>query len=150
MSGPGRDIPSKAQKMASSLYPRLLREKEAQGPAGRLEFWKQHLSHVDTLLGLTHQVTGKTLSSEAGLEQKRALKPCEGGRGVGAALLLFGPQDLADPIVLRAVGGSLKERDALWSSGKPGRWRIAPEGPPCGFWSQAAGPPTADGRDVAF
>lgn len=49
------------------------------------------------------------------LEQKRALKPCEGGRGVGAAPPLFGPQDPADPMVLRAVGGSLKERDALWS-----------------------------------
>lgn len=112
--GAGRDIPSKAQKIASSLYRRLLRKKEAQGPVGLFAFWKQHISHPDTLFGLTQRAMGQTLSLEAGPELKRALKPWEGSGGWGAALR-FGPQDPADPIVLTTVGGSLKERDAVWS-----------------------------------
>lgn len=58
---------------------------------------------------------------------------------MGAALR-FGPRDLADPIVLMTVGGSLKERHVVGVDGSP-----SGEGSQRGLYlrvlEQAAGPP---------
>lgn len=86
------------EKLLPLYTPRLLREKEAQGPVGLFGFWKQPFHRVDTLLGLMHHVTRKTLALEAGAEQKRALRPREVQR---AALLLgaggsVGPRRVGD------------------------------------------------------
>lgn len=103
-----QDLFSKVKDKLLHLVPPTIKKETFQ--VNLFKFLSQHILHPEILLWLMYQVIWKAANFEWVPEQRRTLQPAQDAMW---AILLLGPYDLTDPMVLLEI--SVVGKDTMWS-----------------------------------
>lgn len=103
-----QDLFSKVKDKLLHLVPPTIKKETFQ--VNLFKFLSQHILHPEILLWLMYQVMWKAANFEWVPEQQRTLQPAQDAMW---AILLLGPYDLTDPMVLLEI--SVVGKDTMWS-----------------------------------